>query len=662
MNRVDPQDTGLYTAIRRHYEDALGPGFGAISDATDIQPSPDGRYIAFTGIVVDRLGTSTRTEICLADARGGPPRRLTAGHRSAYGARWAPDGTRLAFVAVDDARLGRPAVLDPHAGTAAEPLDGVDGSVEYLTWSPDGDSLLLGVAPPGAGIPGAFGSSRISDGDVPDWAPRLEAGTGDGRCRWVALVHLSDGVTRRVSPPGLNVWEATWCGSDRLAVICSDGGGENTWYDARLALVDVRSGAVRDVHDPRTSGAGSVQLGLPVGSPTGHLVAFVEGIASDRGVLAGDVRLADLRSGTLTRVETADTDISHLAWRDDRTLLTAGVRGATSVVGDIDTADLTFRRLWADEAFAGGGARWLPAAAPAPGGVTYLLRDDFHRPCELARLEHGRPVTLHSFAHPGTSAVGRRLGSIESVSYAGPDGMELQGWLALPADSRGPRPTVLWLHGGPVGVCLNQWAMRRWGLVDLLDRGYAVFSPNPRGSLGRGQKFVAPVVHDMGGLDACDVLAGLDFLVTAGITDPSAVGLTGASYGGYLTAWLLTQSRRFAAGVPVAPITDWHTFRQTSDIPRFADLFLGPDPASARAPIDHVHEVSAPVLTVVGQLDDCTPPTQGLQWHRGLLARSTATSVLATYPKTGHVPRQLPELPDFVARVVMWFAAHMPAR
>jgi dipeptidyl aminopeptidase/acylaminoacyl peptidase len=200
----------------------------------------------------------------------------------------------------------------------------------------------------------------------------------------------------------------------------------------------------------------------------------------------------------------------------------------------------------------------------------------------------------------------------------------------------------------------------------LLRHGYAIFFPNPRGSAGRGQDFARRVLGDMGGADTFDYLAGIDHLVEAGIADPSRLGVTGASYGGYMSAWLITQDERFAAAVAVAPVTNKVTQRFLSNIPHFVDLFLADVHTNfggryfQRSPVMYAHKVKTPTLSICGALDRCTPPEEAAQFHSALSENGTP-SLLVTYPEEGHGIRAFPALLDCTARIVAWFEAHMSA-
>jgi dipeptidyl aminopeptidase/acylaminoacyl peptidase len=169
----------------------------------------------------------------------------------------------------------------------------------------------------------------------------------------------------------------------------------------------------------------------------------------------------------------------------------------------------------------------------------------------------------------------------------------------------------------------------------------------------------------MGGADTSDCLSGLDHLVGRGIADPARLGVTGLSYGGFMTSWLITQDTRFAAAVAVAPITNHVTEHLVSNIPQFVALFLDDHYNNlggkyfTRSPIMQAHMAKTPTLSICGALDRCTPPEEAIQFHHALLENGVE-SALITYPEEGHGVHKLPAAMDYAARIVAWFETHMP--
>jgi dipeptidyl aminopeptidase/acylaminoacyl peptidase len=197
-------------------------------------------------------------------------------------------------------------------------------------------------------------------------------------------------------------------------------------------------------------------------------------------------------------------------------------------------------------------------------------------------------------------------------------------------------------------------------------RGYAVLRPNPRGSTGRGRDWAEAVVDDMGGRDVEDLTSGVRHLVAAGVVDPSRVGLTGNSYGGYIAAWAPCVSDVFAATVSRSPVTDWRSMHFTSNLAEFDRLMLTGDPMdptsqyATRSPTELADRISTPILLTAGALDLACPPSQAKYLHARLLELGVETQ-LAIYPEEGHGVRGKDAVVDQTARMIAWFERFMPA-
>jgi dipeptidyl aminopeptidase/acylaminoacyl peptidase len=301
---------------------------------------------------------------------------------------------------------------------------------------------------------------------------------------------------------------------------------------------------------------------------------------------------------------------------------------------------------------------------PAPGGGCIAIGEGYDVAPELASVRDGGYKVIMSLdARPGGARASRP--TVEPVFWKARDGLDMQGWLVRP-EGPGPFPLVMDIHGGPVWTCRNRWQGRLRGTQVLVDHGVAVFYPNPRGSGGRGIDFARLVAGDMGGEDTYDYLTGVDALVASGVADPRRLGVTGISYGGFMSAWLITQDPRFAAAVPISCVSNWYSQHRTSQIPYFDELFLNGSASEPggrffeRSPVMQASRVRTPTLQLTGALDQNTPPTQALEFHRSLLEHGVR-SVLVTYPTAGHGIRGFPEVIDATARYVGWFLEHLAA-
>jgi len=376
-------------------------------------------------------------------------------------------------------------------------------------------------------------------------------------------------------------------------------------------------------------------------------------------VLAGDVKALDLASREVRHIETG-CDVAFLQRRDERSFWFAAWRGMGTVCGRL-SLDGEVEEIWSGEATI--GARFQPrVAADERGTVLAAVFDSADGPPEVAVLEDGgwRAIsTLNSDAPDPTEA-----GAWETWTWTAADGLEIEGLLLRPRGADGPLPLVVLVHGGPTGCWGHAFTPAGATGPLLAQEGYAVFLPNPRGSAGRGQDFARANLGDMGGGDLQDILAGVESLVEEGIVDTDRVGITGGSYGGFMSAWAVTQTDRFRASIPLASVTDWRSFHHTTNIGRFDALFLDADPFEvggeydARSPVVQAHKCKTPTLLLHGEVDLCVPVSQAQEMYQALVEAGCETE-LVVYPREGHGLYEREHVLDSWGRMKEWFARHL---
>jgi dipeptidyl aminopeptidase/acylaminoacyl peptidase len=660
--KQDIRDTPLYQEAETLYRRLNQPGSGLLSDATDVCVSPDGSHVLLTGsFPPDILEGTPSTRICLVEIASGDTRVLTFGPNTDRLPRYSPDGRCVAFLS-DRSGAGdfQLYLLDLKSG-AVRGAPRVDGWVEYFQWAPDGTQIVLGVAGHGADVAGSQGAitTKSRAATTQPWMPVVQTGEENFRWRRAWIYDPAEGRARPVGDASINTWEAVWCGNDALVVVASPQPDEAQWYSAHLSKVDIRTSQSREIYVPK------YQLGCPTACPSGAYISVIEALCSDRGLVAGTPVVIHSTSGRAERVDTHGVDITYAEWRTDRHLLVAGHRGFETVLGLFDTASGAYEDVWASSQMSTGG-RYVTVSGFGEAGDCALIAESFLQAPELAVIRSGTYHTVRRFLSPQSEDWLPAI-QIEKLVWKAPDGIEIQGWLLRPPGGT-PRATILDIHGGPVWAWRPRWLGRSaLQTLMLLEHGYAVLLPNPRGSTGRGHEYVRHVLGDMGGADTHDYLSGIDFLVQQGISDPTRIGVTGGSYGGFMTAWLITQDARFAAAIAVAPFTNHVTEHLVSNLPHFVSLFLQDDYTNVsgkyyqRSPVMFAHKANTPTLNICGALDRATPPEEAAQFHSALRLNG-CRSVLVTYPDEGHGIRKLPASLDYSARVVAWFEEFMPAR
>jgi dipeptidyl aminopeptidase/acylaminoacyl peptidase len=259
----------------------------------------------------------------------------------------------------------------------------------------------------------------------------------------------------------------------------------------------------------------------------------------------------------------------------------------------------------------------------------------------------------------------RRIASVEEFIFAAPDGREVQGWVVRPpdADPAATYPLAVHIHGGPHVMWgpgfRSMW--HEWQVAAA--RGYLVFFCNPRGSEGYGEGWRDAIHANWGVADAPDIHAGIDALIARGGVDPARVAVTGGSYGGYMTAWLIAHSDRFACAVAVRGVYNLMTEHGTSDAHELIEYEFDGFPWEMHeklwqhSPIAHAHKITTPLRILHSELDFRVPISEAEQLF-SILRRRKQTVELVRYPREGHELTRSGEprhRADHMERTLEWF-------
>jgi len=617
----------------------------------DIDISPDAERIIFSGVSYTHLAGGTQHQLYAFNSatKSVRPFADTGPHNGM--ARQSPDGRHTLLVSMRNGILEPFCFRENSIGDPA-PLPDTGGLVEDIKWSSGGKKALLRIAETGASFAGSAGSKSIRDaGNQTNWQPEILSSDMPKGWRRAKVWDPKTNTIEDSSPQGLSVWESCWMGEEAQAHLVGETPEEKSWYGSKIIRWE-RSGATTVLHESE------FQKGLLCGSPNGENLAFVEAYSSDRGVVCGMVRLLD-PSGRVTTLDCDSVDVSDLTWIDNERLMFCGVREFETVAGEYNVSTKTASIHYASENLHAGF--YYPSARPHPAGGVILSIQGFATKARLVHAFNGQIETLYTVEDEGVDKIDGLIDQIEPISWESRDGLVIQGWFLTPSSAAPPYSVVMEIHGGPVWLWRPIQLTHMPLIAALLSEGFSVFLPNPRGSTGRGQEFSSRVCGDMGGKDTLDYIDGIDYLISSGRVDPDRIFATGSSYGGYMSAWLATQSDIFAAVAPRCPVINWTTQHWTSNIADFDDQFLGgtafdaKGPHFDRSPVNFAKSVRCPVLTIAGGMDECTPPTQAEEFHYAL-SDSNVRSELLIYPEEGHGFRDMNARKDVAIEIIDWFS------
>ncbi len=602
----------------------------------DAQISPDGRQLAYA--VGDLAAAGTRhplTQLMVSDSARDTATAVSPPGGNAASPRWSPDSAGLAYLlAPPDGEHGL--FLAWPWDAPARQLGPALSGVSSPAWSPSGERIAV-----------LADEAEAADGPAagPDWWPVPR------RARiWILDPAAETAVAG--SPASVHVWEYCWSpDGTRLAAVVSDGPGEGQWFSARLALVDADSvtdlvdGLAREPGEPNPREIYR-QIADPVWSPDGQHLAFIMGARSDRDIIGGDLVVLDLRTGQLANLTRGQPmTVTSLAWTASAPLTFAAYLSGQQAIGQAGLDGSPLRILWRDRA---SFERFWPRISLSDTGRIATTREDPVTPREVWTADVGPDAlawrqlsdlngAARSWPHP----------VFHEVSWQASDGTPLAGILALPSGDGPPPPLVTWIHGGPnfLHKYLFYAAASPWMLGALPEliasESLAVFLPNPRGSMGWGSAFAEAVIGDMGGADSTDILSGIDHCVARFGVDGDRLGVGGWSYGGYMSAWLITQTSRFGAAVVGAGNSNWRSQHGTSSVSDWDQQYLRDDPYriggayDARSPLTYVAGVTTPTLLAHGAADSIVPPGQALEFATGLRSAGCPVQV-RFYEGEGH--------------------------
>lgn len=616
----------------------------ALKTISDPQISADGSKVAYVVRSANFQRKGYDSQIWVVSTSGGTPQQLKSPHASDGRPRWSRKGNQLAFVSRRD---GRPQVyvVMPPDGQPRKLTDSASGVGDFK-WSPD-DSYMGYLAVDGLS---AEEKKRIQEGDDP-----IVANQG---YRYSRLYRISThgGAEERLTTSDRHLTSFDWA-PDGKKVVYSGQITPRSRDSFHVDLYELDLATRRETALVAQEGRDAD----PSYSPDGRWVAFHS--------QAGKINYFEERHVGL--VPSGGGEIRYLT----RNLPADVFRGGNEFSWTQDGSELIFG--------AGAGTQDHLFTLRLKDGSSSRLIESLAGPSNFSISANGQqmallksspsvPAQLWAATKAGTQWQERALVSVnpavdslpkvtaKTLRWKSKDGLEVEGVLRLPFSfQQGKRvPLLVELHGGPTGVALEAFPVSRTYPYQLfLQEGFAVLSPNFRGSSNYGGKFRLANIESQGFGDFDDVMTGIDRLIQQGIADPDRLGVMGWSYGGFLSAWILGHSDRFKAISVGAPGVDWISWYGMSDGPReVLWTYFGGKPwdhwesYNRHSPRYSLQHAKTPSLLLHGaeDIDDVAEIFQAL-------SDLNVPVEFVTYPREGHGIAEPAHQRDLMRRNLQWF-------
>ena len=605
----------------------------------EVAISPNGNRVAWVEPMESERGTATYIRDLKSSSA---PQRISAApgkSGSEHDVAWSSDSKRVAFLS-DAESSGQSQLYVADTGGGVRKLTSLKGYLSDPRWSPDGKSIAI-----------LFTEEAPREaGPLEPMTP--ETGVIESKIyeQRLTVVDLASGNVRQLSPADMYVYEYDWSpDSKSFAAIAAHGSGDSNWYVAHIYTLSIADSKLTPVYKPHW------QIALPRWSPDGKNIAFIEGLMSDEGSTGGDIFIVPASGGNPQNVTPGiAASPNGIFWKSSNKILFTENIDGESGVSETDLLSGSISKLWS-------GPESLTVSFSDDRETLAAIRSSPANPPELWVGPAGR---WRQLTHDNDD-IQPDWGQMKSLHWMN-DGARIQGWLLYPRDYDSSRryPMVVVAHGGPASMVRAGWPGRGFNTFKLSAHGYFVLYPNPRGSYGQGEKFTQGNIKDFGYGDFRDIMAGVDEVVKTLPVDNQRIGITGWSYGGYMTMWAVTQTNRFAAAVSGAGLSNWLSYYGENDIDGWMIPYFGAsvydDPAiyARSAPITFIKNVKTPTLVLVGERDGEVPEPQSREFWHALKTFGVPTEFVV-YTGEGHAISQPAHQRDIMERMVGWFDRYL---
>ena len=646
--------------------------FATLVRVSDAQITPSGRSIVVVVARTNMKENRSDSELVMVDVATRAQQVLTHDKAHVGFPRWSPTADRLAYLADDNRKHLQVFVLPTHGGDSFQ-LTHNEGGVQQFAWQPDGSAIAYAAADDAPSHDKYDDAFEIGENDY------LANSASMPTHLWI--VAAAGGTPRRLTsgtwslpisfPPGAPASPINFSPDGKqLFYVRAESPLSGDAERTQIQVLDVVTGQSH----PVTTSKALEQY--PSISPDGkHLALWFprdgkQWNQNEVNVLPYDASATSPAAPSTERVLTTavDHNIVRSVWMPDSKSMLVGAHDGDTVSLWLQPLAGAPRKLNMGNVTANWGF-WIDLSVDAEGAIAFTGTTP-QRPAELylKPKPDAAPIRLTDF-NAGTDTL--QLGRIETLHWptvdaAGkPDGMQADGILTYPPDYVDGRkyPLVLYIHGGPTASSTASFA----AVPQLFaTQGWVIFEPNYRGSDNLGNRYQSAIYNDAGAGPGRDVMQGVAMLKGRGIVDENKVAVSGWSYGGYMTTWLLGNYPGWRAAVAGAAVTDWQDMYHLGDgVTTIGDNFGGSpsDPARlkqyiAQSPITYARNIKAPTLILSDVGDARVPITQSYKLFH-ILKEDGVTTRFFAWPVPGHSPGDPIRSLDVRRRWMGWLAQYL---
>jgi len=630
-----------------------------IASVSDPQISPDGKSIACVISRPNEKENRFDDELVLVDVATGAQRTLTYDRHHVGSPRWSPSGDRIAFIAVpkDGPQLF---VLPMNGGEALQVTKAKEG-VQQFAWRPDGKAFAFVAADE---KPEKKDRAKFEDAFEPGNIDYLAQELPLSSHVWI--INDDGSEAKRITsggwsvptaePPGPVPSPLSWSADGKLLAITKQ---ESPVYGdsdrTSIQIVDVATGNARALTK-------QVKFETtPVFSPDGSKVAYWYPRDNDPNNEV-EIYVAPSAGGTaVDATRDIDRSLFRALWMPDGKSLLVGGHDATATALWIQPIGGAAKKLDLGE-ISPSWSFWIDMNVGRDGAIAFTGSEPLH-PRELYYMSSAtaKPRRLTSLNDDAVASLD--LGNVERVTWTN-DGFNEDGIVVYPPDFKPDHkyPLVLSIHGGPQAASTRTFSL--FSQI-LAAQGWVVFSPNYRGSDNLGNTYERAIFNDAGAGPGRDVMAGIAALEKRGFIDHDRIAVSGWSYGGYMTSWLIGHSNIWKAAVSGAAVNNLVHEYALSDNNVTAGYSFGGSPYDPKlakqyleqSPITYVHAIRTPTLILTDTGDTRVPATQSFEMYHALKDNGVEVKFVA-YPVGGHFPGDPVRSADLYRRWVEWIKTH----